>query len=252
MTQNGPYSGPPSQPWPAGGDEPEPYRKPAGPYQEPSDPWGEQHLAAPGDARPATDHAGAAPHPYAGSWGDEQPVDPAAGYGAAAVGASAPEWAPPPPPAVRRGPQRWIVALVVALGVLTCAGLGTTAWLLVREVGRDTAADDRPLSPSTVGPTVPTASAPAANPNAVPPSSTDARFVTKGQCVRNEGTSDVPQMTISPCASGAYEVLFRVNGRTTGEADAEAKCAKVPDYSKWYFYDSDLDSLDFVLCLKER
>jgi hypothetical protein len=26
----------------------------------------------------------------------------------------------------------------------------------------------------------------------------------------------------------------------------------VPNYTKWYFYDSELDSLDFVLCLKER
>ena len=38
---------------------------------------------------------------------------------------------------------------------------------------------------------------------------------------------------------------------TTGEADAETKCSKVSKYTKWYFYDSELDSLDFVLCLKE-
>jgi hypothetical protein len=76
--------------------------------------------------------------------------------------------------------------------------------------------------------------------------------VKKGQCVRNEGTADAPVMTIVPCVSGTYEVLKRIDGRTTGEADAEAKCSKVPNYTKWYFYDSELDSLDFVLCLKER
>jgi hypothetical protein len=59
-------------------------------------------------------------------------------------------------------------------------------------------------------------------------------------------------MTIVPCASGTYQVLKRVDGRTTGEADAEAKCSKVTGYTKWYFYDSELDSLDFVLCLRER
>ena len=85
-----------------------------------------------------------------------------------------------------------------------------------------------------------------------PRSSEDARFVAKGQCVRNEGTADKPEMKIVACASGTFEVLKRVDGRTTGEADAEAKCGKVANYTKWYFYDSELDSLDFVLCLRER
>jgi hypothetical protein len=70
--------------------------------------------------------------------------------------------------------------------------------------------------------------------------------------VRNQGTADTPEMKIVPCASGTYQVLKRIDGRTTGEADAESKCSKVPNYTKWYFYDSELDSLDFVLCLRER
>ena len=57
-------------------------------------------------------------------------------------------------------------------------------------------------------------------------------------------------MKIVSCASGTFEVLKRVDGRTTGPTDAEAKCGKVPSYTKWYFYDSELDSLDFVLCMK--
>jgi hypothetical protein len=70
--------------------------------------------------------------------------------------------------------------------------------------------------------------------------------------VRNEGTADdSPDLKIVSCATGTYEVLKRVDGRTTGEADAESKCSKVSKYTKWYFYDSELDSLDFVLCLRE-
>ena len=45
------------------------------------------------------------------------------------------------------------------------------------------------------------------------------------------------------CASGTFEVLKRVDGRTTGEADAESKCDKVSNYTKWYFYDSELDKV---------
>jgi hypothetical protein len=136
-----------------------------------------------------------------------------------------------------------IVALVVVLGLLIIGGLGTTAWLLSR--GSNNAARGSGLLPNATTPTTP------AN-VADPQPSADARFVKKGQCVRNEGTADAPVMSIVPCVSGTYEVLKRLDGRTTGEADAEAKCSKVPNYTKWYFYDSELDSLDFVLCLKER
>jgi hypothetical protein len=79
-----------------------------------------------------------------------------------------------------------------------------------------------------------------------------ARYVTVGQCVRNAGTAAVPDMRITTCAGGTFKVLKRVEGRTTGEGDAESKCSKVQNYTKWYFYDSELDSLDFVLCLRER
>ncbi|GAB3950012.1 hypothetical protein GCM10027614_49730 [Micromonospora vulcania] len=47
-------------------------------------------------------------------------------------------------------------------------------------------------------------------------------------------------------------MLSRVDGPTSGERDAEAKCAKVENYTNWYFFDSELDTLDFVLCLKQR
>jgi hypothetical protein len=226
MTQNGPY---PGQSWSAGGssgsDEP---------YTEPADPWHEQG----GAPIPP-------PHPDA-SWGGHPTSMPPAmessvgypSYGADA--SSGAPWGQPPAPARRRNTP--IVALVVVLGLLICGGLGTTAWLLANR-----------NNTSTQGPgAAPTSTAATTAAQVEPRSSEDARFVTKGECVRNEGSADAPDMKIVPCASGTYEVLKRIDGRTTGEADAESKCSKVPKYTKWYFYDSELDSLDFVLCLRER
>jgi hypothetical protein len=215
MPSNGPYPGPPSQPWSGEGEDE--------PYTEPADPWSE-HTTASG---PSPWAAHAAPGP-AGH-------DASMSYPAYAT-ADPPTW--PPAPRRRNGP---IVALVVVLGVLILGGLGTTAWLLV-ERGKHGSPQARP---SATGPTS------AAN-VAGPQPSEDARFVKKGECVRNEGTAQNPAMTIVPCTSGTYEVLRRIDGPTTGETDAESKCSKVPEYTKWYFYDSELDSLDFVLCLRER
>jgi len=133
-----------------------------------------------------------------------------------------------------------MVALVVTLGLLIVVGLGTTAWLL----------KERNAQP--VGQGEPTVAAPT-EPGPVPMGSEDARFFAKkGDCVTNEGTDVKPKMRTSACASGTYKVLERIKGKTTGEQDAEKKCAKVPGYTKWYFFDSQLDDLDFVLCLKEH
>jgi hypothetical protein len=220
MSQNGPWPGPPSHPWSGGHDEP---------YTEPADPWGDQNTPA---AEPGWGgHPTSMPPAPESSLGYPQPYpDASAAWGVESL----------PPPRTRRNAP--IVALVVVLGLLIVGGLATTAVLLNRN---NTTARGNPSLPASTRPTT------AAN-VADPQPSADARFVKKGQCVRNEGSADTPQMTIVPCASGTYEVLKRVDGRTTGEADAESKCSKVPDYTKWYFYDSELDSLDFVLCLKER
>jgi len=228
MTQNGPY---PGQPWSAGG--------PSGsdePYTQPSDPWSGAHVPP--------------PHPASGWGGHPTSMPPAmdssTGYPGFAgadhpMSGAGPAWGQPSAPAAPHRRNAPIVALVIVLGLLILGGLGTTAWLLSNR--GDPAATPGAL-PSTSATTT------AAQPE--PRSSEDARFVEKGECVRNEGTADSPDMKIVPCASGTYEVLKRIDGRTTGEADAESKCSKVANYTKWYFYDSELDSLDFVLCLRER
>ncbi|HET6531038.1 MAG TPA: hypothetical protein VFH03_10565 [Actinoplanes sp.] len=230
MTPSGPYPGPPSQPWSGGGSEE--------PYTEPADPWGDHPTAGapeaawgghPASMPPAPEQSATyeAPHPFPTS----------------ALNTAPPAWGQPPPPPRRRNAP--IVALVVALGLLICGGLGTTAWLLTHRT--DATAQGQVASTS---PSAPATTDAAGVPG--PRSSEDARFVTKGQCVRNENTPEKPEMKIVACASGTLEVLKRVDGRTTGEADAENKCSKVPNYTKWFFYDSELDSLDFVLCLRER
>jgi hypothetical protein len=224
MTKNGP----PSQPWSGkGSDEP---------YTEPADPWGEHATAATPEPAPWGGHPTSMPPALDSSAGYQQPA-----YGASALNAAPPSWGQPSAPPKRRNTP--IVALVVVLGLLICGGLGTTGYLLMK-----------PDDPAGTLPSPTTASSAPATDDVTDPqprSSEDARFVAKGQCVRNEGSAEKPEMKISTCGDGTFEVLKRVDGRTTGEADAEAKCAKVANYTKWYFYDSELDSLDFVLCLRE-
>jgi len=227
MSQNGPY---PGQGWSAGGsssgsDEP---------YTEPADPWGD----AATQSSPTQDAAWGS-HPTSASPSFDSSVG-YRPYDSGSLNSAPPVWQQPAPPKRRNAP---IVVLVVVLGLLICGGLGTAAWLL-QQNGTPQAGESR--EPTTPPATATTGAVPD------PQSSQDARFVTKGKCVRNEGTADdSPDLKIVSCASGTYEVLKRVDGRTTGEADAESKCSKVAKYTKWYFYDSELDSLDFVLCLRE-
>jgi hypothetical protein len=162
-------------------------------------------------------------------------------------------WSPPPAQQIPHQPyaapaQPWSTpqparrgfamgALVAVLSVLIGGGLATTAWFLF---GRE----EEPQTPVTA-PTTAAVIAPR------PQASEDARFAVKGQCVRNEGTNTEPKLRIVVCAANTFEVLKRIDGRTTGDKDAMGKCAKVPGYTKWYYYDTEYDDVDFVLCLKE-
>ncbi|MFI1196894.1 hypothetical protein ACH4T9_27055 [Micromonospora sp. NPDC020750] len=159
--------------------------------------------------------------------------------------------APAPPPDRRsgRGP---LIAVLATLLVLLLGGGSLVWYLLDRDEAPEGAGQARPTADPTpeeqpASPTAPAPTAPA------PESSADPRFVKAGQCVRNTGPAGgKPKLLIAPCAPKTYEVLRRFDGRTSGEKDAEAKCAKVTGYTNWYFFDSQLDTLDFVLCLKAR
>lgn len=187
------------------------------PYREPSDPWGDHAVSDPSWSAPSI------PHQPAPSFHTPPPSDPI----------PVPSWGPPK----RTSP---IVAIVVMLGLLIVAGLGAIGWLVKKQMEAKSAAQPKPSASAS------------SNAPATVQSTEDARFATAGQCVQNYGTVDQPDMRRSVCASGTYRVLKVVKGKTSGAKDAESKCAGVTGYTNWFYYNSDLDDLDLVLCLKKE
>lgn len=259
----GPYAGPPQEPWPG--------RQPQDPYGQPSGPWGGHEpwgagsstpqdgpSSAPGYGPSSTpaygqgydpryDQGGHREHGYDDAYPSARPYDP--GYGQAVAPSPVREPAVPVSPPKKRALSTPVLTLIVVLALLVLGG-GTGFYLMGRS-------DPTPVSQPTTSPTgsATTDATPTAQPAGNTPgprSSTDARFVTIGQCVKNEGSGGKPKLTIAECASKTYEVMARFDGATNGEADAKSKCAKVQGYTDWYFYNSELDVLDFVLCLKQR
>lgn len=253
MTNFGPPVGGSPEPW--GGRRPDDaYAPPADPRYDPQPGgWGEppaQRYEPTGwEEQPSRQSAYPAAYPpyqqtarqgYAPAGSPGYP--PASPY----VGDGHPYADPPPPPKRGKGP---LITVLAVLAVLLLGG-AATVYLL----GRDDAA---PQAGSTEAPaTDPAAAATEPAPATTAPapaSSADPRFVKAGQCVRNEGPAGgKPKLLISECGAKTYQVLRRFDGATSGEKDAQAKCAKVDGYTNWYFFDSELDTLDFVLCLKQR
>ncbi|MEU8314286.1 MULTISPECIES: flagellar basal body protein FliL [unclassified Micromonospora] len=163
--------------------------------------------------------------------------------------AGPPPYAEPTPPKRGKGP---LLVVVIVLAVLLLGGAGAY-WMLGRDeqtpTGGTTAATAPAADPTGAAPSEPADTTPT---TASPASSTDPRFVKAGQCVANEGGGGQPKLVIADCGPKTYEVLRRIDGATSGKKDAEAKCGKVAGYTDWYFFDSELDTLDFVLCLKRR
>ena len=265
MTNFGPPAGGSPEPW-GGGRPDDAYGQAAAPrYEPPHQPppggWGEPAAGNGWDEPVAGNgwNAGQPAHQPAAAPGYQPaarayPSGPQAGYPPAdryAQGhpAMAPYAEPAPPPKRGKGP---LITVLAVLAVLVLGGVAAFAFL-----GRD----DKPSAKTPTGlPSVVTdpsleASEPAAPASGAPTpqSSSDPRFVKVGQCVRNEGPAGgKPKLLISECGAKTYQVLRRVDGATSGEKDAQTKCAKVDGYTNWYFFDSELDTLDFVLCLKQR
>ncbi|MGW4500179.1 LppU/SCO3897 family protein [Micromonospora sp. NPDC004336] len=150
-----------------------------------------------------------------------------------------------------RGP---LVAVLAVVAVLVLGGGAAVFYLLGQGDETPVAAPSEPApAAGTALPEAPASTPTVAPSAAAPESSADPRFVKAGQCVRNDGpTGGKPKLLITDCGPQTYEVLRRIDGATSGEKDAAAKCAKVTGYTNWYFFDSELDTLDFVLCLKQR
>ncbi|MFG2056280.1 flagellar basal body protein FliL [Micromonospora sp. NPDC048930] len=159
-----------------------------------------------------------------------------------------PPYPEPPRPKRGRGPLVAVLAMVVVL----LLGGAAAFWLFGRDTPAPVSGPGEPTAPAVdpsaaaSEPAGPAAGAPA------PASSTDPRFAKAGQCVRNDGSVAEPRLVVTECAPKTYEVLRRIDGPTSGQQDAEAKCAKVAGYTDWFFFNSELDTLDFVLCLKHR
>lgn len=165
---------------------------------------------------------------------------------------------PDPRPPDRSGVVLRRLALVLGVTLFICGAASGTGYLLLRDDAKPavgTASPEPSAKPSPApSPELSPELSPAPTPDRtpLPRTSTDARFVAKGQCVRNDGDYDTPRLTITPCGPQTYEVLERFDGPTTGKDDAKSKCSAVPGYTDWYFFDSPLDALDYVLCLKSR
>ncbi|MBB5870960.1 hypothetical protein F4553_004339 [Allocatelliglobosispora scoriae] len=136
-----------------------------------------------------------------------------------------------------RTPRRGVAPmLLIVAGVLSI--LGALALVIVL------------VLPAVTGrPTTATATAIATPALTAPPSAREqgARFVAEGECVAIEGTAQEPLLNIISCGPGGYQVLRRFDGTI----DADNRCKPVVGYEYNFSYDSALDSLDFVLCLKQ-
>ncbi|MEU4788680.1 flagellar basal body protein FliL [Micromonospora tulbaghiae] len=231
------------QPGPQYGPPPgaRPYGPPADQYGPPTQQYGSADRYGPPTQQYEPGPAWSPGLPQQG-----HPADP---YAASPYGGGQPQYAEPTPPKRGKGP---LLVVVIVLAVLLLGGAGAY-WMLGRDeqtpTGGTTAATQPAADPSGAPPSEPADTTPT---TAAPASSTDPRFVKAGQCVANEGGGGQPKLVIADCAPKTYEVLRRIDGATSGKKDAEAKCGKVAGYTDWYFFDSELDTLDFVLCLKRR
>jgi hypothetical protein len=277
----GPYPDQPQDPWQG--------RQPQDPYEQPADPWGGQDPwggtpsstppGGPGSPSGGFDQGhgggydqvpgyGAGPgygqqQPYGQGYGQEgygyggandptyaepaayQGYDPNYAQPTVHQGAPPPVWsAPAPAPPRRGGLSTGPVVLLTVLALLVLGGVGVGFWLLG---DRKDDAGANPATGTTASPS-PTVEEPTATPGQTSGSPTDARFATKGQCLVNKGSNKRPDIQLVPCGKRTFEVLARFNGT----ADFKTRCNGVAGYTDHYFYDSEVDSLDFVLCLKRR
>jgi hypothetical protein len=161
-------------------------------------------------------------------------------------------WGPPLAPPPKKGGSGLLITVIVVLAVLLCGGGAAAIYLVAKDSGKVTATGTP--TPNTSGTAKQPTSGPSQGPTGEPTSAptTDsggsgALNVRQGDCLVNEGTADKPKLRKSACGPNTYQVLKRLNGT----ADYN-KCAGTQGYTDYYFYDSTVDALDFVLCMKRQ
>lgn len=227
------------------------YGRPEDPWNTPpTDPWGGHPSSTPPGQEPISPPPHAPPpdappfqRPYEAPFPPPFPPSGDQGYSDPAFWAASPA-APPAQPHNRR--QTALIITVAVLALLLGVG-GFTAFLLSdRTPSAQPSTGPTGPATATAGPTGTATRGPTGSPTGNPPAG-DVRNVSVGQCVINEGTETSPVMRVVPCGRDTYEVLARIN-----ETADVKRCSTVKDYQFHYFYNSELDSLDFVLCLKRR
>jgi hypothetical protein len=117
------------------------------------------------------------------------------------------------------------------------------------------AAGTRAPLPSTTSPSATRTYSPP--PYSPPPPATTAPSkpsldsVQKGQCLKNNGTNEDPEMVPAPCGKGTYQVLARFSGYI------DTVCLSVQGYTTSYtvtYYVNGIpdSARSYVLCLKKR
>src|SRR5439155_7423274 len=156
-------------------------------------------------------------------------------------------WAQQQPPPKKRG-SGLLITLVVVLAVLVCGGGAAGAYVAFKPKGN--AKGTATATSTGKAATQPTGAATTAAPT---PTDTggepadDAATAQVGDCLANQGTNDKPALKKVACKAGVFEVLKRFDGT----ADVK-KCTGVAGYTHNYYFKTDSEASNFVLCMKQR
>ncbi|GAB2939237.1 hypothetical protein GCM10027280_29410 [Micromonospora polyrhachis] len=141
-----------------------------------------------------------------------------------------------------------IIGGILAL-VLLCVCGGVGIWFFTSD-------DDEkdPIAQPTAAPTARPTDRPSADPTPSRSSSDDDDTTSykKGDCLKNEGTNSSPKLRKVPCGPGTYEVLSRIPFTTDVEKCKTDPLFGAKEADANYYYDSTVNSADYVLCLKKR
>src|SRR6266545_840399 len=216
------------------------YGPPGGPYPgQPQDPWQ-------GGGQPQ-DHYGQPS--YDPGYG--QPAYNPPQYGQPGYQPGGDMWGPPAAPQSKKGGSGLLITVIVVLAVLLCGGGAVTVYLVTQKSGNPAANPSTSAATSTgATPTTGPSSEPTTEPTTAPTTAGNtngALDAHKGDCLVNDGTGDKPKMRKVERGPNTFEVLKRIEG--TSDVN---KCNGTPGYTHNYFYKSTIDSLSFVLCMKQR